>query len=186
MKHEITYYDSGTGKKIPHDKETGDETFEKGQIVLVKDHINWQWEQRYFYGFGQNGIILTSNAEGTGNTVGWCHFYKEATPTTRRLAHLPEIGEILYRRHIWCYDDKTCNEENPYWDFTCEIIGPLPILDHEGEPVHDPFKAIREYRILECPEHPEWVGTTESCIMEFHTNGLKAPTGWNIHFATEV
>jgi hypothetical protein len=186
--HEKSYYNTGYGQAVM-DKQTGDEDFEHGQIVLVKDHINWQWTQRAFKDFGQNGILQTyGGIKPSGNYIGWCHFYKEPSQV-RRLAHLPKVGEILYRRHIWNYPDKpmVSSKEEPYWDFKCEII-PSNCFDYgvddEGNEYSD--TGIREYKILECPEHPEWVGTRESCIMEFHENGSKEPTGWNVHFATEV
>ncbi len=188
--HETSYYQSGYGQ-LAMDKQTGDEDFEHGQIVLVKDHINWQWTQRAFKAFGQNGIIQTyGGIKPSGNYIGWCHFHKEPSKV-RRLAHLPKVGEILYRRHIWNYPDRdnVCDDSNPYWDFTCKIIHSgyfnYDRVDEEtGEII--PITPIREYEILECPEHPEWVGTRESCIMEFHTNGAKEPTGWNVHFCTQV
>jgi len=157
--------------------------FEHGQVVLVKDHINWQWEQRAFHGFGQNGILTTyaTANKAEGNVVGWAHFYKGDPSTARRLAHLPKVGEIVYRRHIYpeYWDEQKRREEcikYKQYDCTVKILeDPLQSTD-----------SIREYMIIECEECPELVGTTASCIMEFHENGARKPTGWNVHFCTEV
>jgi len=188
--HEPQHYNSGLGYDIQKDIEDGTEAFEHGQVVLIKDHHNWSYTQKAFAGFDKDGLLLAyaTAHKAEGETTRCNHFYRDK-PSHRRLSHLPKIGEILYRRHIWNYPDKPMvpSEDEPYWDFKCEIVPSNSFdygVDEEGNEYSD--TGIREYRVLECPGHPEWEGTKESCIMEFHTNGAKKPTGWNIHFVTEV